>query len=67
MAETSARRPVLLAVDDGPEDLKAITRELHKRYGTDYRVACEASAEAALKKLQDLKAAGEEVAVVLAE
>jgi thioredoxin reductase (NADPH) len=65
--DTFARKPVLLAVDDDPKDLKAIARELHKRYGADYRVACEASAEAALKTLQDLKAAGEEVAVVLSE
>jgi thioredoxin reductase (NADPH) len=67
VAETLARRPVLLAVDDDPEDLKTIARELHKRYGADYRVACEPSAESALKTLQDLKAVGEEVAVVLAE
>src|SRR3712207_941230 len=60
-----APKPVLLAVDDDPKDLKAIARELHKRYGADYRVACQASAEAALTTLQDLKAAGEEVAVVL--
>jgi thioredoxin reductase (NADPH) len=67
VAEILARRPVLLAVDDDPEDLKTIARELHKRYGADYRVACEPSAESALKTLQDLKAVGEEVAVVLAE
>ena len=67
MEETFARKPVLLAVDDRPEDLKTIARELHKRYGADYRVACDASAEAALKTLQDLKAADEEVAVVLSE
>jgi thioredoxin reductase (NADPH) len=65
--DTFARKPVLLAVDDDPKDLKAIARELHKRYGSDYRVACEASAEAALKTLQDLKTANEEVAVVLSE
>src|SRR3712207_6374859 len=62
-----APKPVLLAVDDDPEDLKTIARELHKRYGADYRVACEASAEAALKTLQDLKAADEKVALVLTE
>ena len=67
MEDTFARKPVLLAVDDDPKDLKVIARELHKRYGADYRVACEASAEAALKTLQDLKAADEEVAVVLSE
>jgi thioredoxin reductase (NADPH) len=67
VAETLARRPVLLAVDDDRDNLKLIARELHKRYGADYRVTCEASAGAALKTLQDLKAAGEDVALVLAE
>jgi thioredoxin reductase (NADPH) len=65
--ESLTSKPVLLAVDDDPKDLDKIQRELRKRYGADYHVACEASAEAALKRLQDLSAAGAEVAVVLAD
>ena len=64
---TIARKPVLLAVDDDPNDLDKIQRELRKRYGADYHVACQTSAEAALKRLEDLKSAGEEVAVLLAD
>ena len=64
---TIARKPVLLAVDDDPKDLDKIQRELRKRYGADYHVACQTSAEAALKRLEDLKSAGEEVAVLLAD
>jgi thioredoxin reductase (NADPH) len=65
--EARASRPVLLAVDDDVADLREISRELHKRYGEDYRVVCERAPEAALERLQDLEEAGEEVALVLAD
>jgi hypothetical protein len=56
-------RPVILAVDDEPQDLKRVERELRKRYGADYRVVCEGSAKPGLKQLRDFKATGEDVAV----
>jgi thioredoxin reductase (NADPH) len=65
--EARTSRPVLLAVDDDVADLRGISRELHKRYGEDYRVLCERYPEAALRRLQDLEEAGEEVALVLAD
>ena len=68
MSGPNAFRPTLMAVDDDPEDLERVERELGKRYGAeDYRVACEGSAEAALMRLRDLKADREDVAVVLAD
>jgi thioredoxin reductase (NADPH) len=60
-------RPTILAVDDEPEGLDRVERELRKRYETDYQVVCEGSAEAGLRQLRDFKATGEEVAVVLAD
>jgi thioredoxin reductase (NADPH) len=63
----SVFRPTLLAVDDTPEDLERVERELDKRYGADYRVACEASVEGGMERLRELKAIGEDVAVVLAD
>jgi thioredoxin reductase (NADPH) len=65
--EACTSRPVLFAVDDDVADLRGISRELHKRYGEDYRVVCERSPEAALGRLQDLEEAGKEVALVLAD
>jgi thioredoxin reductase (NADPH) len=62
-----AKKPVLLAVDDEVGALREISRELHQRYGADYRVVCERSAEAGLIKLRELEAAGDEVALVLAD
>ena len=65
--EARASRPVLLAVDEDAVALREISRELHKRYGEDYRVVCERFPEAALRRLGDLEEAGEEVALVLAD
>ena len=65
--EASASRPVLLAVDEDAGSLRGISHELHKRYGDDYRVVCERFPEAALQRLQDFQAKGEEVALVLAD
>lgn len=60
-------RPVLLAVDEEADALRAVSRELRKRYGDDYRVVCEGSAGSALERLRAFEAAGDEVALVLAD
>jgi thioredoxin reductase (NADPH) len=67
MEEISTPEPVLLAVDDDPKTLGRIEHELRQRYGSYYRVACEGSPEAGMRTLQDLRAADNEVAVVLAD
>ena len=64
--ESRTFRPVILAVDDDPDALERIERELRNRYAADYKVACEVSVEAGLGRLRDLRAAGEKVALVLA-
>ena len=60
-------RPVLLVVEDNPDDPEMIARELRKRYGEDYRIACEGSTEAGLRRLRECEAAGKDVALVLAD
>ena len=60
-------KPVLLAVDGDAGSRRVIEHELRKRYGEDYRVVCEVSAEAAMHRLRGFAAAGEDVAVVLAD
>src|SRR3954454_4308940 len=61
-----ANAPVLVAVDDHPGLLRDVERELRHRYATDYRICCLSSTGEALATLQNLAAAGEQVAVVLA-
>ena len=63
--EPGALRPMILAVDQDVDALGRMERELRTRYEADYRVACERSAEDALRKLQGLWI-GDEVALVLA-
>ena len=65
--EPGTTKPVLLVVEDNPEDLVKIARELGKRYGEDYRVVCESSTEAGMARLRELEAKGEEVAIAIAD
>jgi thioredoxin reductase (NADPH) len=58
--------PVLLAVDDNPDSLRTVESELRERYSRDYTVFAEATADAALEKLEQLAAEGSDVALVLA-
>jgi thioredoxin reductase (NADPH) len=60
-------KPVIFAVDAGAESFPRIEYGLRRRYGVEYRVICETSAMWGMKRLRDLKAAGEEVALVLAD
>jgi ActR/RegA family two-component response regulator len=51
-------KPVLVVVDDEDTSLQALTRELASRYGAHYQVMSGSSAEVALARLAELKAAG---------
>jgi len=55
-----------LVVEDNPEDLEQIARELRKRYGEDYQIVCESSTEAGMRRLRECEAADKDVALVLA-
>jgi thioredoxin reductase (NADPH) len=58
--------PVLVAVDEDADALRDIERELRDRYARHYRVVCMRSSHEARARLEDLAAAGDEVALVLA-
>ncbi len=60
-------RPVLLAVDDEPEVLRAIERDLRRKFGQEYRIMRADSGPSALEALQQLKARGEEAALLLSD
>jgi thioredoxin reductase (NADPH) len=62
-----AHKPVIFVVDAGPTSFARIEYGLRRRYGVEYRVICETSAMWGMKRLRDLRAAGEEVALVLAD
>lgn len=60
-------RPVLLTVDDDPSVLRAVERDLRRRYSSDYRVMRADSGESALQALQQLKERGDPVALLLVD
>jgi thioredoxin reductase (NADPH) len=66
-SERGATRPVIFAVDAGAESFARIELGLRRRYGNDFRVICETSAMWGLKRLRDMRAAGEEVVLILAD
>jgi len=59
-------KPVLVVVDDEDASLQALGLELESRYGAHYQVVPGSSAEVALARLAELKAAGADVPLVLA-
>src|SRR5215472_4146846 len=60
-------KPVLVVVDAEDTSLQALARELESRYGAHYQVVSASSAEVALARLAELKAAGADVPLVLAD
>lgn len=60
-------KPVLLTVDDDPDVLRAIERDLRKQYGAEYRVISSDSPMGALDLLKGLKVRNDGVALLLAD
>ncbi len=60
-------KPVLLSVDDDPDVLRAIERDLRSHYGAEYRVIGSDSPEGALTLLKQLKVRNDSVALLLAD
>src|SRR5215475_16101545 len=60
-------KPVLVVVDDEDASLQALALELESRYGAHYQVVSGSSAEVGLAQLAELKAAGADVPLVLAD
>jgi thioredoxin reductase (NADPH) len=60
-------KPILLSVDDDPDVLRAIERDLRSQYGAEYRVMSSESPEQALDLLKELKIRNDGVALLLAD
>ena len=61
------RRPVILAVDDEPAVLAAVSRDLRRGFGERYRVMRTGSGAEALELLAQIRSRGEQVALLLAD
>ncbi|HVH13677.1 MAG TPA: response regulator, partial [Longimicrobium sp.] len=62
-----AARPVILTVDDDPEVLRAVERDLKRRYVREYRVLSAPSGDEGLDLLRQLSVRGDPVALLLAD
>jgi len=60
-------KPVLLTVDDDPEVLNAVERDLRHHFRTDYRVVKASSGAQALEAVRQLKQRGAHVALFLVD
>jgi len=60
-------RPVLLAVDDDPEVLRAVDRDLRRHYADRYRVARAESGASAIDALRRFEERGDPIALVIAD
>jgi len=61
------KQPIILALDDDTQVLRAIVRDLRNAYRKEYRIMSTESAREALDVLGELKAKGETVALFLSD
>ena len=62
-----SKKPIIFAVDDEPQVLSALQRDLRKQYRKNYRVMSTTSVQEALETLQELKNKNETVAIFLSD
>jgi thioredoxin reductase (NADPH) len=60
-------KPVMMAVDDDPEVLRAVERDLRTRYAENYRIVRASSGGTALQALQSLRKRNEAVGLFLVD
>jgi len=60
-------KPILLTVDDDPEVLRAVERDVRRKYGKDYRVLRADAGATALDALRQVGERGEPVALFLVD
>ena len=67
MADAPARNPAIVVVDDDPEVLRAVARDLRRQYGEHYRVVRTETGEEAVEAVRTLTERGEAVALMLSD
>ena len=61
------KQPIIIAVDDDAQVLRALTRDLRSQYRKDYKIMSTDSAQEALDALKDLKQKNEAVAMFVSD
>jgi thioredoxin reductase (NADPH) len=65
--EAPERRPAIVVVDDEPAVLAAVSRDLRRGFGQRFRVLRSTSGTEALEVLRQLRARGDQVAMLIAD
>src|SRR5215467_7512789 len=65
--QNEGRRPAIIAVDDEPAVLAAVSRDLRRGFGERYRVMRAGSGAEGLDLLRQVRARGEQVALLVAD
>jgi thioredoxin reductase (NADPH) len=60
-------KPVMLVVDDDPQVLAAVRRDLRSKYKDEYTIMGASSGEEAVTTIRDLKARGDSLAIVITD
>ncbi|PUZ20111.1 thioredoxin reductase (NADPH) [Chitinophaga costaii] len=60
-------RPIIFSIDDDPQVLRALSRDLKTEYGKEFKIISTISAVEALESLAQLKNAGDSVAMFLCD
>lgn len=60
-------RPIIFTIDDDPQVLRAISRDLKKQYGNEYKILSTTSANEALESITELKNSDDVVALFLCD
>lgn len=61
------QKPIIFAIDDDKQVLKAITRDLKSRYSQNYKIVSTTSATEALEVVKDFKQKGDSIALFLSD
>jgi len=59
--------PIIFSIDDDPQVLRAISRDLKRQYGNEYKIISTTSANEALEALTDLKNSSDVIALFLCD
>lgn len=63
----SDAKPVILAIDDEPEVLRAVQRDLRSRYGEDYRILGASGGQEAIDTIKELAMRDTPLALIVAD
>ncbi|RYZ25312.1 MAG: response regulator, partial [Sphingobacteriales bacterium] len=60
-------QPIIFSIDDDPQVLRAISRDLKSKYREDYKILSTTSVSEALEALLELRNKGEQVALFVSD